>query len=67
MRGQFRVVAEVCSPGLVHYDRHVATMGDLDDAFNVREGAEVVRLGDEHGAGVGIGRERRFDVFDGYT
>jgi len=28
--------------------------------------AEVVRLGYEHGTGVGIGRERGFDVFDGH-
>ncbi len=41
-------------------------MGDLYDASDVGERAEVVRLGYEHGTGVGIGRERGFDVFDGH-
>ena len=34
-------------------------------ASEIRERAEVARLGDEHGAGVRIGRERGFDVLDG--
>ena len=67
VRRQLRVVAEMCSPGLVHYHGHVAAVGDFDDACDVGERAEVVRLGDEHGAGIGIGRERGFDVFDGHS
>src|ERR1019366_2539341 len=66
MRRQFWVVAEMCSPGLVHYHRYVAAAGDLYDASDVGERAEVVRLGYEHGTGIGIGRERGLDVFDGH-
>ena len=67
MRRQLWVVAEVGSPSLVHYHGHVAAVGDFDDASDIGERAEVVRLGDEHGAGIGIGRERGFDVLDGHS
>ena len=67
VRRQLRMMAEMCSPGLVHYDGNVTAVSDFDDACDVGERAEIIRLGDEHGAGVGIGHERGFDVFDSHS
>ena len=64
VRRHVRVATEVGSPCLVDDDRHAGAVRDLDDAGEVRERAEIARLGDEDGAGVRIGGERRLDILN---